>query len=631
MLVSKIKQSTKKKVLAFHKPLNLIHSTSRNTTEPTFCIITPIFDGALDSLKILIKDLQNQTHQSFIHIVISNGPSNKVKKFILNLHKTDPRFIYVEHKYTPTKDYISLMKNSGVRRDYCLQNFNAKRYIFLDADVGIIDKEYFSKLHFADVIFRKDIIVTNVDYHGTILPIHPATEEGQISIANYSFSKKIAKKYRYPTDYDVIKKKQGNDYRYWMKITRNESVLFLDFLSCKEGYTRTYKRMTDQKLEETLGKEMISVFGNEFFDYDVEGVKEVLDSHIVGFGAKVTEFETRFKNHIGFKYAVGTNSCTNAFWLLFRALNLSKTDEVIIPSIYFFGVENVLKMLNVKYKIVDVDQGTPNVSLESLKMAITKKTKVILFLEYGGYPLDIKKIKRYFKEQGRSDILLILDAANSPFTKLNNSYTARDYHFALYSFDMNKILVAGEGGMILTNNKVIAEKCRSLSYYGILETKKSSFSKSKEGGEWWRVGRIDPSIKLAMNNISASLAFTQLVQIEGNLERRKIAKDLYIEKLKKLIDDGYVSIPEQDPKTENDVYLFWIILKNKATRDELANYLLKKKVYSTVKYEPIGTKKATPKAWKFFETSLCIPLNQRINHVYVDYIVSQMLGFFYEG
>ncbi len=504
-----------------------------------------------------------------------------------------------------------------------------KKMLGTAPDIEIIDKTYLSKLHLADLIFKKDIIVTNVDYHGTILPIYPATKEGQISIANYSFSKRIAEKYRYPTDYDVIKNKQGNDYRYWMKISKKNPALYLDFLSAKEGYRRTYKRMTDQKLEEDLSNEMISVFGNEFFDYDLEGIKTILDSHIVGYGSKVTEFETRFKDHIGFKYAVGTNSCTNAFWLLFRALNLAKNDEVIIPSIHFFGLENVLKMLDLQYQVVDVEEEVPNISFEALKKAITKKTKVILFLEYGGYPLNIKQIKKYLREHKRTDILLILDAANSPFTKLNNTYTARDYDFALYSFDMNKILVAGEGGMILSNNKIISEKCRSLSYYGILETNKNSFSKSKNGGEWWLVGKTDPSIKLAMNNISASLGFTQLVQIDGNLERRKIAKDLYIEKLQKLINDGHISLPGQSSKVDNNCYLFWIVVKNKEVRDSLAHFLLKKKIYTTVKYEPLGSRKNTPIAWNFFETSLCIPLNQRINHVYVDYIVSQILGFFY--
>jgi dTDP-4-amino-4,6-dideoxygalactose transaminase len=631
MAFSKTKQFTKRQLLSVHHFSKLEAKLRPNKSkEPFLCVITPIFDPALPSLKLLCKDLQNQTFGNFLHVVASNGPSVKVQDYINKLAKSDNRFVYVELELMPTPDFDSLMTNSGIRRDYCLRNFAAKRYLFLDADVEIIDNNYFSKLHMVDRLTKKDIIVTNVDYHGTILPIHPANKEGQIVIGNYCFSKNIAKKFRYPTNYNIIKKKQGNDFRYWQKIKKTNNVLYLDFVSTREGKNRSYKRMTDKNIEENIGEGLISVFGNEFSDYDMQGLKEVMDSHIVGYGQTVTQFETRFKNHIGFRHAVATNSCTNAFWVLLKALNLKKNDEVIVPSIYFFGIKNVLELHNIKYKVVDVDKGIPNISYSTLMKAVTKQTKAILFLEYGGYSLDIKKIKRQLKQQNRGDIILILDAANSPFTKQNDRYTALQYDYALYSFDMNKILVTGDGGMILSHHKSIIEKCRAYSYYGLLDQHKSGFAKSSDSGEWWCTGKVDPSLKLAMNGISASLGFSQLVQIDANLHRRQLVKELYLEKLKKLIVDGYIEVPKQDKNIANANYLFWIVVKNKGERNALAHFLREKKIYSTVKYEPLGTRKATPIAWDFFERSLCIPFNQGLSHVYNDYIVSQLVGFFYE-
>lgn len=207
---------------------------------------------------------------------------------------------------------------------------------------------------------------------------------------------------------------------------------------------------------------------------------------------------------------------------------------------------------------------------------------------------------------------------------------AREYDYALYSFDMNKVLVTGDGGMILSNNKTNIEKCRTLSYYGITDTGKSGFTKSATSQEWWRVGTIDPSMKLAMNNLAATLGISQLSRIQTNLSSREAIRQMYYKKLRQLVKDGHVILPPNNVHVANATYLFWLIVKNKQIRDDLAHFLLSKNIYSTVKYEPLGTKKETPSAWDFFERSICIPLNQNLHEQIVDYIVSQSLDFFYE-
>lgn len=244
--------------------------------------------------------------------------------------------------------------------------------------------------------------------------------------------------------------------------------------------------------------------------------------------------------------------------------------------------------------------------------------------------MKINTLRRGLSKLGRKDIILILDAANSPFTKVNNRYVASNYDFALYSFDMNKIMVTGDGGMILSNNRPIMDKVRSLSYYGILDKHTSGFSKSSSGFEWWKVNASEPSLKLAMNNITAALGISQLIQIDQMLVPRNKVKELYYTKLQKLVDDKHIVLPPNDKNVTNANYLFWLILKNKQTRDDLAYSLLNKNIYSTVKYQPLASKRQTPVAWDFFECSLCIPFNQNLSESAIDYIVSQILEYFYE-
>lgn len=629
-VISQVRQFTKRQVLNLHRLNPLIRKLQyKKTTHPFLCVITPVHNPSLPSVKQLVLDMKKQSFGDFTHILISNGVSHKIRSYINKLNISDPRFVYIELKHTPTPNFAALMSNLGTRRDYCLRKIEADRYLFLDADTSIIDTCYFSKLFFAHTISHKDILVTNSEYHGEQLPIHPINKEGQIQISNFCITGEVAKKYRYPTKYNV-EKSQGNDWVYWQKIKRRSSILFLDFLATSEGSGRSYKRATDKKLEEQKGGSLISVFGNTFTQHDADSIHQVLQTHLVGKGSVVTDFETKFKSHIGFKYAVATNSCTNSFWLLLKALNFKKSDEIIIASTHFFGVKNVLDLLQIKYKVVDVDEIVPNINIEKMISSVTKSTRAIIGLDYGGYPLNVVRLKRALSHMGRKDILLILDAANSPFTKVNSKFVARNYDYALYSFDMNKIMVTGDGGMILSNNQHVMDRVRALSYYGILDKHTSGFSKSSGGFEWWKVNASEPSLKLAMNNITAALGISQLIQIEQMLVPRNKIKELYYTKLQKLVDDKHIVLPPRDKNIENANYLFWLVVKNKQTRDDLAYSLLSKNIYSTVKYQPLASKRQTPIAWDFFDRSLCIPFNQNLSESTVDYIVSQIIEYFYE-
>ncbi len=376
-------------------------------------------------------------------------------------------------------------------------------------------------------------------------------------------------------------------------------------------------------------KQLISVFGNHFNNSDLEEINKVLKSHLVGNGKNVTEFENEFSKKNGFKYAVATNSCTNSFWLLLRNLKLPKDSEILIPNIHFYGIKNVLEILNINYVVTDVSTEAPNIHLENIVSKINDKTKAIIFLEYGGYPVQIAEIKNYLKKIKREDILLILDAANSPFTKVNGDYSAKEYDFVIYSFDMNKIIVTGDGGMILTNNRKMYNLIREQSFYGLKDASKSSFDKSKDSkGKWWELEIGDPSIKLTMNNISAALGLNQLRRIDKVLMKRAKVKNTYLKEFTVLVKEGKFSLPKENESYGNNVYLFWLRLNDEKKRNKLASFLLNSGIYSTVKYQPLDANANTPNALAFYKTSLCIPINQNITKDEQKYIITKIKQFF---
>jgi dTDP-4-amino-4,6-dideoxygalactose transaminase len=379
----------------------------------------------------------------------------------------------------------------------------------------------------------------------------------------------------------------------------------------------------------TKDKKIISVFGNSFDQSDFRGIETVLKSHFVGVGEVTARFEEEFKKKIGFKYAAAVSSCTNGFWLLLRALDLQPQDEVIIPNIHFFGIKNVFELLGIKYKIVDVGKPIPNVTFEEIRDKVTENTKAIIFLEYGGYPiLEMDRIKQHLIHINRKDILLILDAANSPFTKYKDAYSALNYDYALYSFDMNKILVTGDGGMVLSNNEYVLNKIKSFSYYGVADSIKTSFDKSKIGDKWWNIESTVPGLKLRMNNVAASLGRSQLNKIEKILKKREHVSNNYYKALKPLAVAGLIELPPENEAVENNVYFFWLLAADEQTRDNLARFLLKNNIYTTVKYKPLNKNTGTPGAFEFYTRALNIPLHQNIMQEQQKYIIKNIYSFF---
>lgn len=617
-----LKSIVKDTILRCHGLAVLLDGISRRK-EPFLCMITPVFDPALASLKLLVEDLKQQSFNNFIHVSVSNGLSSKIKEYIDNERKLDERFVYSQIPYEKVTDYQSLLVNLGKRRRNSLKKFSAKRYLFLDADFKILDTDYFAKLYMAHAFIRKDVFVTKIIHSGRVSRLLD-----DFDMANFNFSIKVAKAHPFFTDLDP-KFGRGNDFRYFVAINTPNNTAFLDIVLGEKDGNRFYTRTTDIYYQEKMAKRLIPVFGNSFSKIDRGGLASVLHSHLVGPGKVVEEFEDRFKNLIGFKLASATNSCTNAFWLLLRALQLKPRDEVIIPNIHFFGVKNVFELLGIKYRIVDVGEEVPNITFDAIKKSMNKNTKAIIFLEYGGYPVeDVDKIKKYLSSLGRRDVKLILDASNSPLTKFKGKFSALEYDFALYSFDMNKIIVTGDGGMILSNNSEVMARVKGLVYHGISDGDKTGFDKSKAGDNlWWEIRQTTPSLMLSMNNLAASLGVSQLDQVEEILEKRRLVRRRYLEKLSFLVSKKMVSLPPESPRVENNLFFFWIMLGGEEVRDKLARFLLGKGIYTTVKYQPLDEASKTPNSLSFYKQSLCLPLNQNLSVIELDYIIEKISDF----
>jgi len=216
------------------------------------CIITPVFDPALESIRKLANELKSQTYRNFFQVMISNGPSPRIKEFVSDLREKDKRFIYDEIEEEIINNSQELLINLGKRREYCLKRYDAERYVFLDADIKLIDNAYFLKIYKAHNEIKRDILITliKIFHQGRelTLPIFPIMC-GHIDMANFTFTKRIARKFSYPTDYDPgigI----GNDYRFFSVISNEDNTAVLNFVSAIRDGNNSYRRFTELFLEE---------------------------------------------------------------------------------------------------------------------------------------------------------------------------------------------------------------------------------------------------------------------------------------------------------------------------------------------------------------------------------------------
>ena len=191
-------------------------------------------------------------------------------------------------------------------------------------------------------------------------------------------------------------------------------------------------------------------------------VLKVLDSGFLAQGPKVEEFEKRFAKYIGAKYAIATSSGTTALHIALLAHGIKKGDEVITSPFTFIASVNAILYCGAKPVFVDIGEDF-NINPDLIKQKITRKTKVILVVHLYGYPAQMDKIMKIAKKY---NLAVIEDACQAHGASIRGKKVG-SFGIGCFSFYPTKNMTTGEGGMITTNDKKIAETARLLRNHGM--------------------------------------------------------------------------------------------------------------------------------------------------------------------
>jgi perosamine synthetase len=254
--------------------------------------------------------------------------------------------------------------------------------------------------------------------------------------------------------------------------------------------------------------------------YDEDDIKAVSDIIKRGsywaIGPEIEEFENKLAKYIGKKYAVVFNSGTSALHALLLTYNIKEEDEIIVPSFTFISTANTPLFVNAKPVFAEIEDQTYGLDIDDVKNKITEKTKAIILVHYAGQPArDTEELRELAQ---RHNLILIEDAAESLGARIGEKKVGTFGDAAMFSFCQNKIITTGEGGVILTDSREIADKLKLIRSHG--RAGKGNYFSSSEKPSYVALG-----YNFRMPTMLASLGIYHLNKLDKILEmRRNIAK-----------------------------------------------------------------------------------------------------------
>jgi perosamine synthetase len=304
------------------------------------------------------------------------------------------------------------------------------------------------------------------------------------------------------------------------------------------------------------------------FDY----VKEAMaSSWISGSGPFVARFENEYAKRVSrTKYAITVNSGTSALHLALVACGIGPGDEVILPTFTMIASVNAVRYCGATPVLVDADPITWNMAVADIEKKITKKTRAIMPVHIYGLPVDMDPITKLAKKHG---LWVIEDASEAHGATYKGKAVGSLGDIAAFSLFANKIIATGEGGIITTDNKKLADVIRLLRGH--------AFTPSHH---FWHqyVG-----YSYEMTNLSAAVGLGQTERVTELIRKRRKNGARYSKLLR---DIPGITVPVE-PKGYTNVYWMYCILVDKKRygmdRDALRAVLAKKGIETRTFFVPI--------------------------------------------
>jgi UDP-4-amino-4,6-dideoxy-N-acetyl-beta-L-altrosamine transaminase len=371
-------------------------------------------------------------------------------------------------------------------------------------------------------------------------------------------------------------------------------------------------------------------YGRQNIDQiDVDAVVTTLQSDYLTQGPKVKEFEIKFAEYVGAKYAVAVNNATSGLHLSVLALNLSKGDRVITTSITFAATANCVRYAGGEVWFADIDPNTYLLDINSVKELIESKPKGffkgIIPVDFAGLPVNMEDFRALADAH---NLWIIEDACHAPggyFIDSNEDQNfcgnGRYADIGVFSFHPVKHIACGEGGMLTTNSKELYEKLMLLRTHGI--TKENM---DENHGNWY-YEMIALGFNYRLTDFQSALGITQLTKNNKGVERRNEISTSY-----KKAFEGKIKFQDLPVRTYNAHHLFIIEVEN---RKELYDFLHSKGILAQIHYVPVHTMPYYKNigyldadlfhAEKYYSRCISLPMYPTLSNEEQSYVTNKVL------
>jgi perosamine synthetase len=287
-------------------------------------------------------------------------------------------------------------------------------------------------------------------------------------------------------------------------------------------------------------------------------------------GKRVQEFESSLRTFLNVKHAISVNSGTAALHAALLALDIKTGDEVLLPSFTFVATANSVIASGAKPVFVDINTKDYTIDLHDLKRKISKKSKAIIPVHLYGHPSDLCELNEIANQYS---LYIIEDACQSLGSLYKNKQTGTFGTMGCFSMYASKVLTAGEGGAIVTNDNKLADTLKMIRNHGMVE-----------GYDTQILG-----LNYRLPELSAAIAKIQMKKLKTILNLRRQNSLLLSNLLETIISKYNIKIPEEDQIKKFNWYLYTLAFNNSnnvTLRDYIKKKLIENGIGVAVYYDP---------------------------------------------
>ncbi len=257
---------------------------------------------------------------------------------------------------------------------------------------------------------------------------------------------------------------------------------------------------------------------------EVAAVTEVIESGWVAQGPRVAAFEAAFAARMQVPYAVAVSSCTTALHLALVVAGVGPGDDVVVPSFSFIATANAARYVGAQPVFADVDPETGNVTVDTVKTALTPQTRAVIVVDQGGIPVDLAAIRELCDPL---DITVVEDAACGAGSTYRGRPVGAGAEVTAWSFHPRKIVTTGEGGMITTTREDWADRARLLREHAMSVSAAERHRSVLPPAEQY----LEVGYNFRMTDLQAAVGIVQLGRLDEVVARRRELAARYREAL----------------------------------------------------------------------------------------------------